>query len=77
MAEDGWNDIELADLKALAEKEGNGEAKTKLLAMIEKIEDKKKIKNIALDHEKDMIFHYANQSLFADLLKAIQNRLIR
>ena len=41
-----------------------------------KIEDKKKIKNIALDHEKDMIFHYANQSLFADLLKAIQNRLI-
>ena len=41
-----------------------------------KIEDKKKIRKIALDHKKDMIFHYANQSLFADLLKAIQDRLI-
>ena len=41
-----------------------------------KIEDKKKIRKIALGHKKDIIFHYANQSLFADLLKAIQDRLI-
>lgn len=40
-----------------------------------KIEEKDTIRKIAKSEE-DMLFHYANQSLFADLLGVIQNHLI-